>query len=148
MLSSHQIASTIIEPNKKILHLGCGDQELKTLVNPSHYVGVDIKEPADLLLNVETTEELPGDFDYVVVAGLLEQVEDPVEVIKKIKSLAKTIVILESKYTEDYIKPYWKKHWKDIGLEWNIQQMVEYHRAIYLGHTTIHECKEKYYVVK
>lgn len=148
MLSSSQISSIVIEPNKKILHLGCGEQELKSLVNPSVYVGVDLKEPADLILNVETTDELPKDFDYVVVAGLLEQVENPIEVIKKIKSLAKTVVILESKYTEDYIKPYWKKHWNDIGLEWHLQQIFEYHRSIYLGHTTVHECKEKYYGVK
>lgn len=146
MLTSDKIATTVIEPHKTVLHLGCGDQELKSLLELTKYVGVDIKQPADIIHDLNTgIEGLPNGFDYVLLSGILEYVEDPVKLIEEVSTLGRDIIILECKYYEEHNKDEWKKVWKDIGLEWHLQRIYEYHRAVYLGHTTVHECRNNYY---
>lgn len=141
MIPSHtpeQIFCSFIEKNKKILHIG-GDSSLTDLVEPSEYRQLSLEDIKDI-------KNIPSGYDYIVVSDALEYLDDPVQFIRDIKSLAKKYLIFEFKYDDpDWIlDPNWKRPWSRIGLEYTLSRNFDYLNQIFLQHGTIHICHTPY----
>jgi hypothetical protein len=85
---NEKIANELMVPNKSVLDLGCGAKNLLNYYTPSTYLGVDggAKE-ADIIIDLDTDFNLPGEWDYVVNSGILEYLFDVDVYLKKIKHL-------------------------------------------------------------
>lgn len=138
-MTPEQIYSQFLKPNQRILHLG-GNAELEDLAKAHEYTHLTLDQLTDF-----TT--IPNSaYDYAIMSDILEQVTDPIELIKHVKNLAKITVIYEFKYDEmdDPIDPSWSKIWQKIGLEFTLTQEFDYVNSIFLGHATIHTCEMPY----
>mgnify|MGYP001137548894 CR=1 FL=1 len=87
--------STHIPLNSSILDIGCGNKSILKYVNCTDYLGLDKTEYADINtdLNNETVK-IPKVYDIGLILGVLEYVDDPIEVISKYKNNANTWIIL------------------------------------------------------
>jgi SAM-dependent methyltransferase len=81
------IGEQLLSPDRSVLDLGCGAKDLLKYYKPSKYLGVDIAETADLIVNFDQDFELPAGWDYVVNSGILEYVDDLDTYLKKISNL-------------------------------------------------------------
>ena len=137
-MKPEEILSQFLKKEKRILHLG-GDSSLKDLTDADQYTQVQISSANDLE-KIENTG-----FDYVILSDVLELVEDPQEVIKQAKNMAKSTIIYEFKYDEDcVVDPSWKQTWKTVGLEFFLTREFDWVNDIYLGYATIHICEMPY----
>jgi methyltransferase family protein len=86
-----------------ILDVGCRDRGLKDHLRPTTtYVGMDLFPPADVIASAE--EPLPfeaGEFDAVVLADVLEHLDDPHGALDEAMRVASAavIVLLPNLYT-------------------------------------------------
>lgn len=135
-MTSDEIISQFLKKNQRILHLGCGDQTLKTLAEAHEYTGISIDD------TLATFESLPNGFDYIVIGEALEFAENPTEIIDHIRLLSKSTIVYEHKYDEDcVVNPAWKQPWKSVGLENFLTQKFSYVNSIFLGYATLHICE-------
>lgn len=137
-MKPEEIMAQFLKKEKRILHIG-GDNCLGSLTEPDNYTQVKISSVSEL-----DTIENTG-FDYVVLSDVLELVDDPVELVKKAKNLARSTVIYEFKYDEDcVVDPSWKQTWKSVGLEFLLTREFDWVNDIYLGYATVHICEMPY----
>ncbi len=137
-MKPEEIMAQFLKKEKRILHLG-GDACLGSLTEPDNYTQVNISSVNDLE-NIKNTG-----FDYVVLSDVLELVDDPVELVKKAKNMARSTIIYEFKYDEDCeVAPEWKQTWKSVGLEFLLTREFDWVNDIYLGYATIHICEMPY----
>lgn len=145
-MTPQEIYSGFLKSEGEVLHLGCGDASLKTILNPSKYIGVDLTEQADVKLDLNIKENyvrLPKDFDYVVLDKVLEEVDDPEALIKYAGKLGTMIVVHEFKYDEDdysHVQEHWKKPWSLRGLEGFLTDHYDWVNNYFLGYATVHLC--------
>ena len=138
-MTPEQIYSQFLKPNQRILHLG-GDPELKQLSQAHEYTQLTLEQLADYA-NIPNSP-----YDYVIMSEVLEQVADPLELIRHVKNLAKITVIYEFKYDEmdEPVDPSWNKVWQSIGLEYTLTREFDYVNSVFLGYATIHTCEMPY----
>lgn len=138
-MTPEQIFSQFLKPNQRILHLG-GNAELKELAKAHEYTHLTVDQLDDYS-NIP-----PQAYDYVIMSDILELVNDPIELLKHVKDLAKTTIVYEFKYDEmdDPVDPVWSKIWQKIGLEYILTREFDYVNSIFLGHATIHTCEMPY----
>tara|TARA_B110000285_G_C15130569_1_gene623268 strand:+ start:1608 stop:2102 length:495 start_codon:yes stop_codon:yes gene_type:complete len=87
--------------NGSVLDLGCGDKDILNYfvprkgVNVTRYVGLDRVDTADIVTNLNT-EVVPLDakFNLGLAIGVLEYLENPMEVLKAYKPFAERWIIL------------------------------------------------------
>lgn len=91
------IGETLLDPNKTVLDLGCGAKDLLKYYTPTEYLGVDIVEVADLVVDLESDFVVPGNWDYVVNSGILEYLDNPDKYLQKI-----------SVFGNEYIFTWWQ----------------------------------------
>lgn len=131
-----EVIAGFIDKDKQVLHIGTG--ELPNYIAVSSYVVVDPSNVDALILNKDQ-------FDYVILTDILELIDDPKELISKVKNLAKTTIIYEFKYDSiENINPNWKQPWKSVGLEFFLGQQFDYVNNIFLGFATLHTCEQPY----
>jgi SAM-dependent methyltransferase len=100
------IAHLIGDDTGSVLDVGCRDRRLARHLPPStHYVGVDLAPPADVIANAE--EPLPFEddsFDTVVLADVLEHLNDPHLALDEALRVARSavVVLLPNIYTLYY----------------------------------------------
>jgi SAM-dependent methyltransferase len=86
-----------------VLDVGCRDRELRRwLPSSTRYVGLDIHEPADVVASVEDPLPFPDDaFECVVLADVLEHLEDPHGALDEALRVARrsVVVVLPNVYT-------------------------------------------------
>ena len=89
------LISEWIEPNSRILDLGCGDGSLLKLLNSKRNVtgyGVDSS-----IINSNINDNLgffkTKSFDYVILAQSLQVVEDPISLIKEMLRVGNEVII-------------------------------------------------------
>jgi hypothetical protein len=144
-MTSEEIYSQFLKKEKRVLQLGSSNNNLKTLLEPEKFIGVDIIPGSDICCDLNNDSEidnLPEGFDYVVLAGILECVTDPINLIQKVKNKAKSTIIYEYKYDDGCdVRPHWKKSWQNVGLEFAIKQEFDYINSIFLGYATLHICE-------
>lgn len=136
-LTPEQIIAQFLKKEQKILHLG-GNTELKTLAEAHSYTNLDKDQIVDF-------SSIPVGFDYVVMGDILEVIDNPVDLIKHVKNIAKTTVIYEYKHDDDIPPPTdWKKPWQSVGLEYTLTREFDYVNNIFLGYATLHICDVPY----
>ena len=120
------IGEEILLPNKSVLDLGCGAKDLLKYYNPSTYLGVDIAETADLIVNFDEEFELPGGWDYIVNSGILEYVDNLDRYLEKISKLGNEYIFTWwqgigygrmsiDRVKEEFIKKYYKIEYETRG---------------------------------
>lgn len=140
-MTAEEIYCQFLKTHKRILHLGSANSKIKNLINPDYYVGIDILPGSEICCDLNKDhDQIPEGFDYVLIAGVLEHVDDPCNLINSVKEKGKITLIYEYKY-EDTNKDGWKNPWKSIGLESFLTREFDYVNSIFLGYATIHLCE-------
>lgn len=85
----NKIIANMMEPNKKVIDLGCGAKNLLKFYKPSEYLGVDGIPSADLSMDLDSNFILPVGWDYAVNSGILEFVIRPDLYLEKIKTISR-----------------------------------------------------------
>lgn len=92
----HRLYAFLVPPGRSVLEVGCGTGDLLASVRPSFGVGVDFSRVAvriarsrhpGLRFLVADADRLAvrGTFDYVILSGLLGQVEDIQQVLEQVR---------------------------------------------------------------
>lgn len=113
-----------IPDNISIVDFGCGNKEILDFCRPKKYLGIDLVDTADLILDLNKNFELNEVFDLGLLLGVLEYIENPNFTLENIKKFAKTFVILtlpvkikkewRQAFTEDSIKELLNIHFKNL----------------------------------
>lgn len=86
------IAKDLLEPNKTILDIGCGERPILKFYKPLKYIGVDGIPSADIVLDLNTDFILPNGWDYVICSGIFEYIDFPDQLMKKLVGLGKEYI--------------------------------------------------------
>lgn len=101
-LKRRDVAVQFIEPNSRVLDLGCGAMAMRdALPTGCSYTGVDLLPhfPGVTVANLNLMEFPEGEFDVTTLLGVVEYLENPVWVFRKIKERSKTLVLsYETRY--------------------------------------------------
>lgn len=126
-----EILSNFLEKDKEILYIG----------NLNYFDNCD-RIGSD---NLNLLDSLDKKYDFCVLTDILEIVDNPQEIIKKVKYNSETTIIYEFKFDDgNYSDKDWKKPWTKIGLEFFLGREFDYMNSVYLGYATIHICKLPY----
>lgn len=82
---------------RTVLDLGCGGKKLGQLLDFAEYIGVDISDNADVILDLNKIDRLPFEdesFDVVVLSQILEHLFDPKKILKEAIRVSKKHVII------------------------------------------------------
>jgi len=108
MRRDHQIIIDLVQPNSKVLDLGCGDGELLSLLKKQKScrgVGIEIDEKAIYQCMEKGVSVSQGDidtglqdysnkrFDYVILNDSLQEILNPEEVIEKSLRVGKYVIV-------------------------------------------------------
>lgn len=85
---------SVIPPDQSVIDFGCGSREFLQHYQPRDYLGIDRVPPADLVADIDQPLAVSGHWDWGLVLGTLEYVEDPDTVLSNISGLADHFVIL------------------------------------------------------
>jgi len=110
--------SNLIPVGSTILDIGCGDKSFLNYFECDDYLGLDRTEYADIITDLNTQiVKIDKVYDVGLILGVLEYVDDPIEVIKKYKTNANTwfILALAKKKKEKY---NWKHSFNESFLEY------------------------------
>jgi hypothetical protein len=127
------IAEELLEPNKTVLDLACGAKDLLKYYTPRDYLGVDIVETADLIIDLDKDFQLPSGWDYVVNSGILEYVDDVDCYLKKIQDLGNEYVfswwqgvgygrMSDQRLKEEFIEKYYTINYET---RWGPQMLLK-----------------------
>lgn len=104
----YELIDKIIEPNSRVLDLGCGDGELMTrLITDKNVRALGIELDEDMVVHCAQRglsvihrdierglSQFPTDcFDYVVVSQTLQTLRDPAKVTKELLRIGKKVVV-------------------------------------------------------
>jgi len=131
-----EIISQLVNKNEKILYVGQPNDVIQHALSPSFFQTISALEIPAL-----NTADLPTDFNTLIFSDILELVDNPRELISKLKWCSNNTLIYEFKH--DYlesINPDWKFPWKDVGLENILTWEFDYVRSLYLGYATVYFC--------
>ena len=142
-MTSEEIYSQFLKKHKRILHIGAANSNLASLMEADEYVGVDILAGSTIQLDVNTSiEQIPKGFDYLILAGVLEHLDNPVKLIEDLKYHAKSTIVYQINYDHyDEIKPEWRQVWKNVGCEYTLTKNFDYVNNIFLGYATVNICE-------
>ena len=124
--------SEFIPAGSSILDIGCGNKSFLNYFECNDYLGLDRTIYADIQTDLNTqTVKIDKVYDVGLILGVLEYVDDPIELIEKYKDKATTwvILVLSKKQKEKYnwkhsfntsfFKYVCKKNFKNITLHRN-----------------------------
>lgn len=96
-----------IVPDSTIIDYGCGHKDILNYYTPTDYIGLDLNPDADVIVDLNEYEPIHTDYDYALVLGVLEYLEDPFTFLNKVKNTANTFIILN--YLRSKKKNIWKQ---------------------------------------
>lgn len=127
------VISNLIPENSSIAYVGVPQHSLASRVITS----VDINNITD-----EWISNISPETDYIVMAEVLELLDDPASLIKSVKKTAKNILVYEFKHYENStVDPRYKTPWLTKGLENLLSWEFDLVRSIYLGYATVYVCE-------
>lgn len=143
------VLSDILSDDQKVLHLLLDQSVLENTDKFTEYHTAGPEDSNNLILDFNQEDfalKIPkGYYDTILLTTVLEHVDNPVDLITKLKYLSEYVVILEFKYdTESQIDPSWKQPWKTMGLTWNLQQHFDLINELFLQDATLLTCKLPY----
>lgn len=116
----NRFITPFIVPNSTIIDYGCGHKDILNYYTPKDYVGLDLNPDADVIVDLNEYEPIRTNYDYALVLGVLEYLEDPFTFLNKVKNTANTFIIL------NYLKSKKKNIWKQT---FTLDQVTtEYHK--------------------
>ncbi len=135
----HQFFVNNVNPEDKVLDIGCGNGALTFEIakKARKVVGIDLDKknikiakrkywaPNIKYLVGDATKDLPNQkFDVVILSNVLEHIQDRVEFLNKIKNLTSKILIRVPMINRDWITLYKK----ELGVEWRLDKThyIEY----------------------
>ena len=95
--------SKLINPNSKVLDLGCGSKNLLEYLDaPKKYIGIDYKQPlADIEINFNYNFKLPKEnWDFIVCSGLLEYLKNIKHFFQHVKNNSVSYIFTFSQSNE------------------------------------------------
>lgn len=139
ILNYYEFFLSNISPADKILDIGCGNGACTNAVSKkvSKAVGIDISknnikmarekfanDNLEYIIGDATTYEFKENFDVIMLSNVLEHIENRIEFLKKIKSIAPKILIRVPLLTRDWLAVYKKEK----GLEYRLDgtHCIEY----------------------
>ncbi|OGV58788.1 MAG: hypothetical protein A2X49_15390 [Lentisphaerae bacterium GWF2_52_8] len=126
-LAHNQYLLDAVKPGERVLDIGCGGSYYQQLIaeKASELIGVDCREDQLAIARRNNTKsnvhyylmdinkELPpGDFDLAICSHVLEHLDDPVSVLRKIRKRVKRLVVKVPLVDSNWMKLVKK----DIGL--------------------------------
>jgi hypothetical protein len=136
-LTIDEILADRIKKSKKILSVKEHSKLIEQDADIYKCVNID-----DLYQDNKFSYKSDMKFDYVILNEILEEIDDPVDLIKNLRLISATVIIVEQKYdVPGLIKNHWKTPWKKQGLEWHLNLMFDYINSLYLTYQTIHTCE-------
>jgi SAM-dependent methyltransferase len=90
-----KVAASLIAPNGRVLDLGCGACLLRrTLPEGCEWLGYDLRpqSPDVVALDLDAGEFPDGNYDYIVLLGVLTWLKRPVEVLKRARRSAPYLI--------------------------------------------------------
>lgn len=94
-------------PNSTIIDYGCGYKDILNYYSPKEYLGIDLNPTADVVADLNTYIPVHFNYDYGLILGVLEYLEEPFKFIDKVKDTANTFIILN--FIRDKKKSVWKQ---------------------------------------
>jgi hypothetical protein len=82
------ISTEFLEPNKTVIDFGCGERDLLKYYSSSKYLGIDVIDSADIILNLNSRYTLDPGWDYAVNSGILEFLDNFENHFLNLKGLA------------------------------------------------------------
>jgi len=139
LMNYHKFFVNNVEPDNIILDIGCGKGELTfdLAKKVKKVIAIDFNkksiEFAKKRFSLENIKYIVGDitkdvqeqkFDVIILSNVLEHIENRVEFLNKIRSLAPKILIRVPMINRDWITLYKK----ELGLEWRLDRghFIEY----------------------
>ncbi len=129
LMNYHKFFIDNINPEDTVLDIGCGNGALTFDIakKATKVIGIDLngkniefaKErfsaPNVEYIIGDVTENLPDKrFDAIILSNVLEHIENRIELLKKIRSLAPKILIRVPMFNRDWMVLYKK----ELGVEW------------------------------
>jgi 2-polyprenyl-3-methyl-5-hydroxy-6-metoxy-1,4-benzoquinol methylase len=133
LMNYHQFFLNHIEPNDRILDIGCGNGALAfdLAQKAARVTGIDtnaknqnawerryVAQNLHYLIADATTYQSTERFDAVVLSNVLEHIEHRVEFLQAIKHLASKFLIRVPMIDRDWITLYKK----ELGLDWRLDK--------------------------
>ena len=90
-----QVAASLIAPNSRVLDLGCGASLLRPMLpDDCEWFGYDLRplSPDVVALDLDAGEFPDGNYDYVVLLGVLTWLKRPVDVLKRARQHAPHLI--------------------------------------------------------
>jgi hypothetical protein len=90
------IMAAYIRPGDRVLDFGAGAQVLSRYVpDGCSYTAADATDriPGTIVFDMNSEWQIPGEFDVVVMSGVLEYADNPRQVLKQVASLAPRLVL-------------------------------------------------------
>ena len=109
-----------IPENSSIIDYGCGNKEILDFYRPKKYLGIDILEDADIVMDLNDPREITEKYDVGLILGLLEYLDNPDFTLDKIKYTANKFLILTCNSKK-------KKEWKKSFNKDQIEKIVKTH---------------------
>jgi hypothetical protein len=118
-LDRNNFVVELLTPNSTIVDYGCGSKEFLNYYAPLEYLGIDQNPNADIVTDLESY--IPDDkkYNYGLVLGVLEYLQEPFEFIKKVKYTANCFIILAFIKTKK--KTEWTNHFTEDAMFSNLQ---------------------------
>lgn len=127
------VASYIL-PNSNVLDLGSGNNKLAELLQAKSYVAVDAVAHADGTVVADLNTEYPDfeqRFDYIVVQGLIEYLDQPELFLLKIKKYGDNLIITYLSKDPKTLNAFWalleRQGWRVVT-----QQNLEPEQNLYV----------------
>jgi Methyltransferase domain len=93
-LSRLELVAQLVGTDTSVLDVGCRDKALRDHLDGCDYVGLDLHPPADVIGSAE--EALPfadGEFGCVVLADVLEHLDDPYSALDEAMRVGTSVVL-------------------------------------------------------
>lgn len=130
------IIANLIPAGSRVIDLGAGDMNLASHLKDCKYIGYDKnpQHPSILKCDFDVDTPEPEHGDYVVISGVLEYLNFPMSLIKRVKGLADKMIVtyspLDGQTREDRRKSGWISHLTREQLEGSFSAMGLKYEAV------------------
>lgn len=107
-----------IPSNVSIVDFGCGNKQILDYCAPSYYLGIDVCKEADMYIDLNKDFELDKTFDFGLILGLLEHVDNAEFTLKNCIRYSDKFLVLTS-------SAKMKNEWKNSFNESSINELLE-----------------------
>ena len=105
-----------LNEQSSIIDYGCGHKDILNYYKPTKYLGIDLNPSADIVVDLNNFEPIYFGYDYGLILGVLEYLNNPFTFLNKVSTTADKFIIL------NFIRGKRKKAWKQ---SFSLDQLLE-----------------------